>query len=118
MNGILGMTGILLDTELDEKQRGYAQIVFDSGQSLLAIINDILDFSKVEAGRLEIEPAPFHMHRLLAEVTELMRGPADAKGLQIRCVLPASAAAVGGRRRRAYPADRHQPGQQRDQVHR
>ncbi len=87
MNGILGMTGILLDTELSEEQRGYARIVFDSGQSLLAIINDILDFSKVEAGRLEIEPAPFHMHRLLAEVTELMRGTAEAKGLRIACRL-------------------------------
>jgi signal transduction histidine kinase/ActR/RegA family two-component response regulator len=87
MNGILGMTGILLDTDLNEEQRGYARIVFDSGQSLLAIINDILDFSKVEAGRLEIEPAPFHMHRLLAEVTELMRGTAEAKGLRIACRL-------------------------------
>ncbi|MBK8164617.1 MAG: response regulator [bacterium] len=91
MNGILGMTGILLDTELDEEQRSYARIVFDSGQSLMAIINDILDFSKVEAGRLEIEPAPFHMRRLLAEVTELMRGTADAKGLKLRCVLPDTA---------------------------
>ena len=91
MNGILGMTGILLDTRLDEEQRGYAQIVFDSGQSLLAIINDILDFSKVEAGRLEIEPAPFHMPRLLGEVTELMRGTAEAKGLVLKCVLPEGA---------------------------
>ncbi|MBM4130188.1 response regulator [bacterium] len=88
MNGILGMTGILLDTELNEEQRGYARIVYDSGQSLLSIINDILDFSKVEAGRLELEPAPFHLHRLLAEVTELMRGVADAKGLELRCALP------------------------------
>ena len=90
MNGILGMTGILLDTDLTPEQRAHAQIVFDSGQSLLSIINDILDFSKVEAGRLEIEPAPFHMRRLLAEVGELMRGAADAKGLEIRCVLPAA----------------------------
>jgi signal transduction histidine kinase/ActR/RegA family two-component response regulator len=90
MNGILGMTGILLDTELDKEQRSCAQIVFDSGQSLLAIINDILDFSKVEAGRLELEPAPFHMRRLLTEVAELMRGTAEAKGLQIRCELPAA----------------------------
>ncbi|MBK7772298.1 MAG: response regulator [bacterium] len=91
MNGILGMTGILLDTKLDEEQRGFAQIVFDSGQSLLAIINDILDFSKVEAGRLEIEPAPFHMQRVLGEVTELMRGTAEAKGLVLKCVLPEGA---------------------------
>jgi len=90
MNGILGMTGILLDTDLTPEQRAHARIVFDSGQSLLAIINDILDFSKVEAGRLEIEPAPFHMRRLLAEVAELMRGAADAKGLVIRCALPAT----------------------------
>ena len=97
MNGILGMTGILLDTGLTDEQRDYARIVYDSGQSLLSIINDILDFSKVEAGRLEIESAPFHMHRLLGEVTELMRGAAEAKGLEVRCVLPGTApVAVAG----------------------
>ena len=55
MNGVLGMTGILLDTDLDEAQRGYAEIVRDSGQMLLTLINDILDFSKMESDQFELE---------------------------------------------------------------
>ncbi len=83
MNGVLGMTGVLLETELTPAQRDYANIIHNSGQSLMAIINDILDFSKIEAGRLEIEARPFHMSRLVAEVAELMRAGAQAKGLDI-----------------------------------
>ena len=55
MNGVIGMTGLLLDTELTPQQREYADAVRRSGEALLAIINDILDFSKIEAGKLELE---------------------------------------------------------------
>lgn len=76
MNGVLGMTRILLDTRLDVTQREYAQIVLDSGQSLLTILNDILDYSKLEAGRLDIETVDFNLrHTVEAVVALLTRRP-------------------------------------------
>ncbi|MBK8164910.1 MAG: response regulator [bacterium] len=83
MNGVLGMTGVLLDTPLTSEQREYANIIFNSGQSLMSIINDILDFSKIEAGKLEIETHPLRMSTLLVEVVDLMRAGAEAKGLTV-----------------------------------
>jgi len=83
MNGVLGMTGVLLDTPLSSEQREYANIIFNSGQSLMGIINDILDFSKIEAGKLEIETHPLRMSTVVSEVAELMRSGAESKGLAV-----------------------------------
>jgi two-component system, sensor histidine kinase len=83
MNGVLGMTGVLLDSQLTASQRECANIIHNSGQSLMAIINDILDFSKIEAGKLEIETHPLCMRLLVTEVVELMRAGAEAKGLTV-----------------------------------
>jgi CheY-like chemotaxis protein/HPt (histidine-containing phosphotransfer) domain-containing protein len=67
LNGVIGMTGLLLDTELNEQQREYADIVRASGEGLLLVINDILDYSKIEAGKIELDPSNFALREAIAE---------------------------------------------------
>src|SRR5207342_630719 len=68
MNGVLGMAELLLGTDLSREQRDYALMVLSSAERLLRVINDILDFSRVEAGKLEIDPAPFALRSFLSDV--------------------------------------------------
>ena len=85
MNGVIGMTGLLLDTELNEEQRRYAEVVRNSGESLLALLNDILDFSKIEAGKLEMETLDFDLHALLDDFAATMALRVQDKGLEFVC---------------------------------
>jgi CheY-like chemotaxis protein len=83
MNGILGMTGLLLDTELTPEQRTYASAISTSAKTLLALIDEILDFSKIEAGRIELRPKPFDIADAAQGVVELLAPRARDKGLEI-----------------------------------
>src|SRR3712207_8155280 len=61
LNAVLGLTDLLLATDLTDEQRGHLETVAGSGDSLLTLINDVLDFSKIEAGELDLEAAPFDL---------------------------------------------------------
>lgn len=88
MNGVIGMAGLLQETDLDEEQRGYADTIRDSAESLLTIINDILDFSKIDAGRLTLEVSDFEAVPLVESVVELLAPRAAAKGLELASYVP------------------------------
>ncbi|MDR2898374.1 MAG: response regulator [Spirochaetaceae bacterium] len=81
MNAILGMTNLVMHTELTERQRFYLEKTQLSAQSLLRIINDILDFSKIEAGKLEFEYAEFSLQRVISDLADMFIDKIIEKGL-------------------------------------
>ncbi len=83
MHGMIGMTELLLHTDLTTQQRKFAAAAHKSGTALLALINDILDFSKIEASRVELETTPFDLAALIEDACYLQGEPAARKGLEL-----------------------------------
>ena len=84
MNGILGMTELALASDLTGEQRHYIELAHSSAETLLTVINDILDFSKVEAGRLELSPAPADLDTVVTEAMQVVAVTAKSRGLTLR----------------------------------
>jgi len=78
---VIGMSGLLMDTQLNAEQTDYVETIRNSGDALLTVINDILDFSKIEAGRMEIESRPFDLRECVESALDLVTGRAIEKGL-------------------------------------
>jgi PAS domain S-box-containing protein len=85
MNGVIGMTGLLMETALTAEQRTMGRVIQNSAESLLAIIDDILDFSKIEAGKLRLVPADFELRQIVEETVALLAPRAHEKRLELVC---------------------------------
>ena len=83
MNGVLGFAELLLQGELADDERRYAEMIVQSGRSMMMLLNDVLDFSKIESGQFSIDYAPVDLHASLSECAALHRQAAEKKGLSL-----------------------------------
>ena len=84
MNGVLGMAQLLRDTQMEDQQKEFLDVILTSGENLLVIINDILDFSKIESGKVNLEQKDFDLRKLLMESCKLIAPKVQSKGVAIK----------------------------------
>ena len=83
LNAVIGLTGLLMETDLTVEQRNYLEMIRMSGDSLLSVINDILDFSKIDSGKMEFESRPFDLKACIEDSLNLVRPIASTKSLNL-----------------------------------
>jgi PAS domain S-box-containing protein len=87
MNAVIGMTDLLLGTDLTGEQREFAEVVHSSGDALLHVIDDILDYSKIEAGKLDLEHEPFNLRDCVEGALDIVAPRAWEKELELGCLI-------------------------------
>ena len=118
LNGILGMSGLLRDTELTPEQGAYNEAIHGSGTALLALIEDMLDLTLIEAGRFEPKNEVFSPLQMVEEVCELLAARAHAKNIELASQIAPQRSGKGAVRQRQVAAGAGQSRRQRHQVHR
>ena len=96
LSGVLGMTDLLLNTPVTDKQRSYAETIRKSGRALLAVVSDILDFSKISAGNMALSNAPFFVEAVIANVVNLFSSPAAEEKIGLHAAVDPELPALRG----------------------
>lgn len=87
LNSVIGMTGLLLNTRLDEEQQEFVETIRFSGENLLSVVNEILDYSKIEAQKMELEKQPFELRHCIEDAIDLVASSAAAKKLELTSLI-------------------------------